>query len=175
MKETTSSKLSLFIVRDQKVISDSDLALLYEVQTKVILQAMKRNIERFPSEFAFLLSYQKVIRLRSQIVTSNIGGGGRRNNPYAFTEHGVAMLSAVLKSERAVKVSIEIIRMFVKLRQLVLSDGGLAKRVENLEEKTDSHARAIIGIICELEEPIESERQKIGFSVEEGVAGYADY
>jgi len=112
------------------------------------------------------------MRLRSQIVISNIGRGGRRNNPFAFTEHGVAMLSAVLKSERAVKVSIEIIRMFVKLRQIVLSDAGLIKRVENLEEKTDSHARAIIGIIRELEQPVESEKQKIGFSVEELLENY---
>jgi hypothetical protein len=103
MKQTTSSKLSpkSHKIRDQKVILDSDLALLYEVQTKVILQAMKRNIERFPSDFVLLLTDQEAMRLRSQIVTSNIGRGGRRNNPYAFTERGVAMLSAVFsQSER---------------------------------------------------------------------------
>lgn len=101
------------------------------------------------------------------------GWGGRRGNYYAFTERGVAMLSGVLKSERAVKVSIEIIRQFVKLRQILLSDSGLIKRVETLEEKTDSHARAIIGIIRELEEPADRDRQKIGFTVEEGNESYA--
>src|SRR4051794_40718162 len=95
----------IHVIRDQRVILDSDLAILYEVETKVILQAMRRNEERFPSDFVFILSDQEVTILRSQFVTSRSpqNWGGRRRNPYAFTEHGVAMLSAVLRSERAVK------------------------------------------------------------------------
>jgi hypothetical protein len=168
-KLTENVSPKIYVMREQKVILDSDLAILYGVETKVILQAMRRNSERFPQDFVYMLSDQEVINLRSQIVTSSLphGWGGRRGNYYAFTEHGVAMLCTVLKSERAVRVSIEIIRMFVKLRQILLSDDGLVKRVESLEEKADSHARAIMGIIRELEEVPGEIKQTIGFAVEE--------
>src|SRR3990170_3383587 len=109
---------------------DSDLAELYEVKTKALMQAVKRNIGRFPPDFMFQLNNQEVMTMRSQIVTSKSGKGGRRYTPYVFTEQGVAMLSSVLNSERAVHVNIAIMRAFVKLREMISSHKDLAKRLE---------------------------------------------
>ena len=114
----------IYIIREERVMLDQDLAALYEVETKALVQAVQRNIGRFPPDFMFQLYFQEFTALRSQIVTSK-GRGGRRTAPYAFTEHGVAMLSSVLRSERAVEINIEIIRAFVKLRQLVASNAEL--------------------------------------------------
>ena len=106
-------------LRDQRVMLDAELAALYGVETKVLVQAIKRNIERFPADFMFQLSAEEFANLRSQFVTSSSGYGGRRYAPYAFTEQGVAMLSSVLNSPRAIAVNIEIMRAFVRLRGLL--------------------------------------------------------
>jgi len=118
---------------------DADLAALYEVPTKALVQAVKRNIQRFPLDFMFQLDAVEFAALRSQTVTSNAtpGRGGRRSAPYAFTEQGVAMLSSVLNSERAVAVNIEIMRIFVRVRELAATHADLAKRLDELESKTD--------------------------------------
>jgi ORF6N domain len=105
--------------RGQKVMLDSELAALYEVPVKALNQAVKRNLDRFPEDFMFQLSQEEAASLRSQSVTAKAGRGGRRNEPYAFTEQGVAMLSSVLRSQRAVQVNIEIMRAFVRLRQML--------------------------------------------------------
>lgn len=120
---------------------DADLAALYGVQTKVLVQSVKRNLVRFPADFMFRLSAEEFTALRSQSVTSNSGGrGGRRTAPYAFTEQGVAMLSSVLGSARAIAVNIEIMRTFVHVRALAATHGDLAKRLNDLEEKTEALA-----------------------------------
>ena len=128
---------------------DQDLAVLYEVETKALVQAVQRNIGRFPPDFMFQLSFQEFTALRSQIVTSK-GRGGRRTAPYAFTEHGVAMLSSVLRSERAVEINIEIIRAFVKLRQLVASNAELTGRLNRLEQNYDSQFKVVFDAIRQL-------------------------
>jgi phage regulator Rha-like protein len=119
-----------------------DLAELYQVQTRALVQAVKRNLRRFPDDFMFQLTDEEYADLKSQIVISS-WGGARRANPYAFTEHGVAMLSAVLKSERAVKMSILIVRAFVKLRELLASNKEMARRIEELEATQKKHAGAL--------------------------------
>ena len=119
---------AIFSIRGEKVMLDSHLAELYRVPTKVLIQAVKRNQERFPDDFAFQLTRQELVHLRSQIVTSNAGRGGRRYLPYAFTEQGVAMLSSVLRSRRAVRVNVEIMRTFVRLRRILADNAGLARR-----------------------------------------------
>jgi len=121
----------IYLIRGEKVMLDSDLAALYGVQTKVLLQAVKRNIERFPSDFLFQFSRAELENWRSQIVTSNPAARmGLRRPPYAFTEHGVAMLSSVLRSKRAIQVNIAIVRAFTKLRQILASNRELARKVE---------------------------------------------
>lgn len=127
----------ILALREQRVMLDADLADLYGVQTKVLVQAVKRNIARFPQDFMFQLSADEFAALRSQTVTSNTGRGGRRTAPYAFTEQGVAMLSSVLGSPRAIGVNIEIMRTFVRVRELAVTHGELAKRLSELEEKTE--------------------------------------
>jgi hypothetical protein len=124
-------------LREQRVMLDADLAQLYGVPTKVLVQAVKRNLARFPSDFMFQLTSEEFAVLRSQFVTSNTPGrGDRRTAPYVFTEQGVAMLSSVLGSPRAIAVNIEIMRTFVRVRQLAVSHGELAKRLHDLEEAT---------------------------------------
>jgi hypothetical protein len=117
------------VLREQRVMLDADLADLYGVQTKVLVQAVKRNLTRFPQDFMFQLSAQEFTALRSQFVTSNTGRGGRRTAPYAFTEQGVAMLSSVLGSPRAIGVNIEIMRTFVRVCGLAATHSELAKRL----------------------------------------------
>jgi phage regulator Rha-like protein len=132
----------IYIIRGQKVMLDSDLAELYGVTTKTLVQAVKRNIKRFPLDFMFQLEIQYVMALRSQIVTLKTGQGQHRKYfPYVFTEQGVAMLSSVLNSERAVEVNIQIIRVFVKLREMIASHKDLAKKLEELEKKYDAQFR----------------------------------
>ncbi len=128
---------SIFSIRMHRVLLDSDLAELYGVPTKVLVQAVKRNVERFPSDFMFQLTENEWDTLRSQSVTSNAGRGGRRYPPYAFTEPGVAMLSSVLSSQQAIAANIEIMRAFVRLRGLVLSNQELATRLDQLENHTE--------------------------------------
>jgi ORF6N domain len=134
----------ILTLREQRVMLDADLADLYGVATKVLVQAVKRNLARFPADFMFQLSSEEFAALRSQSVTSNTGNppgrGGRRTAPYAFTEQGVAMLSSVLGSPRAIAVNIEIMRTFVRVRALAATHGDLAKRLAELEEKTEALA-----------------------------------
>ena len=127
----------IMVLREQRVMLDADLAELYGVQTKVLVQAVKRNVARFPADFMFQLSSEEFKVLRSQTVTSNNTRGGRRTAPYAFTEQGVAMLSSVLNSPRAIGVNIEIMRTFVRVRELAATHSELAKRLSELEEKTE--------------------------------------
>jgi phage regulator Rha-like protein len=144
---------------------DSDLAELYRVPTKVFNQAVKRNLKRFPSDFMFRLSRKEMEILRSQIVTSS--WGGRRNSPYAFTEQGVAMLSSVLNSERAVQVNIAIMRAFVKLREILATHRELAEKIEDLEKKYRQHdtkIQAVFDAIRQLLQPPVSPRRRIGFA-----------
>jgi ORF6N domain len=130
----------IHLLRDQRVMIDSDLAELYGTQTKVLVQAVKRNLARFPSDFMFQLNPEEFNSLRSQFVTSNVGRGGRRTPPYAFTEQGVAMLSTVLGSARAISVNIEIMRTFVKIRQLATTHQDLAKRLDQIDEQVQKLA-----------------------------------
>lgn len=168
-------------LREQRVMLDSDLAVLYDVQTKVLVQAVKRNIERFPSDFMFQLSIEEWAALRSQTVTSNIGRGGRRTAPYVFTEQGVAMLSSVLGSPRAIAVNIEIMRTFVRVRALVTTHQDLAKRLSELEEKTElidmrhdsfsrntrTQLRQVFDAIKALTMPPDPPKRPIGFVTDE--------
>ncbi len=168
MTDDTSVQVQLvesriFTLRGQRVMLDSDLADLYGVETKVLLQAVKRNADRFPDDFMFLLSEQEVARLRSQIVTSK-GRGGRRTHPIAFTEQGVAMLSSVLRSDRAIRVNVEIMRAFVRMRQMVGMVSDLALRLEDLEEQYDEQFRVVFQAIRDLMKPTPQEpRPAIGF------------
>ena len=151
-------------VREQKVMLDSELAELYQVPTKVFNQAVRRNRTRFPKEFMFQLSRDEDESLRSQIVTSKIGRGGRRYRPYVFTEQGVAMLSSVLNSERAVQVNIAIMRAFVRLREMVGSNKELATKLEALEKKYDGQFRVVFQAIRKLMQPPPSTTsRRIGF------------
>ena len=134
-------------IRGCKVMLDSDLAELYRVETKVLNQAVKRNIERFPDEFRFILNEKELDHLRSQFVTSSFSHGGRRYQPFVFTEQGVAMLSAVLKSEVAVKVSIQIMQAFVSMRKTLSHAEGLIQRLEIVEfkqHKTDTKLEKVL-------------------------------
>jgi hypothetical protein len=163
---TASIETRIFLIRGQKVMVDSDLADLYRVPTKVFNQAVKRNLKRFPKDFMFRLTGKEMGILRSQIVTSS--WGGRRNLPYAFTEQGVAMLSSVLNSERAVQVNIAIMRAFVKLREILTTHRELAEKIEELEKKYRQHdvkIQAVFDAIRELLEPPQvSPRRRIGFA-----------
>lgn len=128
-------------LREQRVMLDADLAQLYGVETRALVQAVKRNLSRFPDDFMFQLAAEEWQALRSQTVISNVEGrGGRRTAPYAFTEQGVAMLSSVLGSQQAIAVNIEIMRTFVRVRALAATHGDLAKRLVDLEEKTEALA-----------------------------------
>jgi|HubBroStandDraft_6_1064221.scaffolds.fasta_scaffold589788_1 hypothetical protein len=133
---TASIETRIFMIRGQKVIVDSDLADLYRVPTKVFNQGVKRNLERFPKDFMFRLTGKEIEILRSQIVTSS--WGGRRSLPYAFTEQGVAMLSSVLNSQRAVQVNIAIMRAFVKFREILTTHRELAEKIEDWKKSTGS-------------------------------------
>ncbi len=136
------------IIRGYKVILDTDLAALYEVETKVLNQAVRRNMDRFPEDFMFQLSIEEAESLRSQSVTSNAARGGRRYLPYAFTEHGVVMLSSVLRSRRAVQMNIFVVRAFVRLRELIAGNKTLAARIEKLE-RGHAHAASMIEVLVE--------------------------
>ena len=142
---------------------DSDLAKLYGVQTKVLNQAIKRNLDRFPEDFMFQLSENEYKILRSQIVTSRIKHGGRRYLPLVFTEQGVAMLSTVLNSKRAIYVNIQIIRTFVKLREILSSHKELADKLNRLEQKYDAQFKMVFEAIYQLMTPPEKPKRKIGF------------
>ena len=154
----------IYMIRGHKVMLDSDLAELYGVPTKVLLQAVKRNAARFPSDFMFQLNNQEVLALRSQIVTLKKGRGQHRKYiPYVFTEQGVAMLSSVLKSERAIQVNIAIMRSFVKIREMLSAHKDLARKLEEMEKKYDAQFRVVFEAIRQLMKPPEKAKRKIGF------------
>ena len=155
---------SILFLRGEKVMLDTGLAALYGVETKYLVQTVKRNLERFPRDFMFQLTAEEVRRLRSQIVTSNVRGrGGRRYLPYAFTEQGVAMLSSVLRSKRAVQVNIEIMRAFVRLRYILSTHKELARKLDELEKKYDAQFKVVFDALRALMEPPASKKQPIGF------------
>lgn len=152
----------ILLIRGEKVMLDADLATLYEVETRVLTQAVKRNLGRFPADFMFQLSKEEFDHLRSQTVTSS--WGGRRYPPYAFTEQGVAMLSSVLRSERAVQVNVEIMRAFVRLRQMLESNKELARKLDALEQKYDQQFKIVFDAIRQLMTPPDPKQKRpIGF------------
>ena len=176
----------ILALREQRVMLDADLAELYGVETRVLIQAIKRNAVRFPADFMFQLDADEYAALRSQFVISNVAGagggrGGRRYAPYAFTEQGVAMLSTVLNSERAVVINIEIMRTFVKVRTLASTQQDLAKQLVELQDKTESLAmshdtfsrntkvqlRQVFDTLRELMTPPEPTKRPIGFVTQE--------
>lgn len=158
---------SILLLRGQKVLLDADLAELYGVPTKVLVQAVKRNLERFPVDFMFQLSEVEFAGLRSQTVTSNAGRGGRRYAPYVFTEQGVAMLSSVLSSPQAIAVNIEVMRAFVRLREVLAGNKELAAKLGELERKLKGHDQAIAGILDAIRQlmapPPAPKKRPIGF------------
>ena len=153
------------MIRGQKVLLDTDLAELYGVETKALNRAVKRNFGRFPDDFMIQLTAEEAERLRFQIGTLKTGRGRHRKyRPYAFTEQGVAMLSSVLRSERAVRVNIEIMRAFVQLRQMLSSHADLARKLAALEKKYDAQFKVVFDAIRELTTPPEPTRKRrIGF------------
>jgi len=191
-KEIVSAEqiaLRVRLFRGQKVLLDSDLAALYGVATKVLNQAVKRNRERFPDDFMFQLNTEETRFLRSQfvtlkegrltnwsqVVTSSKKHRGKRYRPYAFTEQGIAMLSSVLNSERAVKINIAIMRAFVQLRQALEANRELGRRFSELEQRVGKHDEeiaAILEAIRQLMAPPEKSRREIGFHVREKAPRY---
>ena len=149
---------------------DADLAELYQALTKNLNLAVRRNADRFPPDFMFQLTKEETEALRLQFATSNAGRGGRRYLPYAFTEHGVAMLSSVLSSKRAIQMNIVIIRAFIKLREVVNSSKDLRRRLEQVEAKLQRHGAAI-GVLADeikkLKQPPVSPKRRIGFTAED--------
>ena len=155
---------SILLIRNQKVMLDADLAELYGVETFNLNKAVNRNIDRFPEDFMFRLTKEEADSLRFQIgISKTEGRGGRRYLPYAFTEQGVAMLSSVLHSEQAVKVNVEIMRAFVRLRRMLESHAALARKLDELEKKYDSKFQIVFEAIRQLMIPPEKKQRKIGF------------
>jgi len=164
---------SILLIRGHKVILDADLAALYGVETKQLIQAVKRNLPRFPDDFMFQLNEEEFENLRFHFGTSS-QWGGRRYPPYAFTEQGVAMLSSVLHSRRAIQVNIEIMRTFVRLRRMLASHADLARKLDSLEKKYDTQFKVVFDAIRQLMVPPEQKppKRRIGFLVEEPKVPY---
>lgn len=168
MSDITSSKIEniIYVIRGQKVMLDSDLAILYEIDTRQLNRQVRRNIDRFPNDFMFELSSEEYQSLMCQIGTSKKGRGGRQKLPLVFTEPGVAMLSSVLNSDRAVLVNISIIRTFIKLRSFLAMESSLESRVNKLEQGTNKLFKIVFERLDSVEEVVEtklpSRRKKIG-------------
>ncbi|MHB9159177.1 MAG: ORF6N domain-containing protein [Thiobacillus sp.] len=165
----------IHFVRGHKVMLDADLASLYGVETRVLVQAVKRNSQRFPPDFMFQLADAEWAALRSQFVTSK-GRGGRRYAPYVFTEHGALMLSSVLNSDTAADVGILVVRTFVQLREMLSTHKELAAKLEALERKIGSHDQAIAGLIDAIRQlmtPPEQSKRPIGFIAADAMSGKA--
>ena len=156
----------IYLLRGQKVMLDRDLSALYGVKTKVLNQAVKRNIERFPPDFMFQLSDSEDQRLRSQIVTSKKGRGGPRYNPYAFTEQGIAMLSSVLRSKQAIEVNIAIMRTFVQLRKILADNALLRRKIESLEKKYDEQFQHVFAVLQQMIIDDAKPKKQIGYHTE---------
>lgn len=153
----------ILAIRNHNVILDTDLALLFGVETRALIQAVKRNDKRFPLDFMFQLTRKEFDSLRSQIVISK-SRGGRRHLPYAFTEHGAIMAASVLNSERAVEASVEVVRAFVKLRQILASNAELARQLDELEKKYDRQFKIVFDAIRQLMSPPAIQGKPIGFT-----------
>lgn len=157
----------ILLIRGQKVLLDSDLATLYGVEVRAFNQAIRRNKERFPSDFIFRLTAKENRALKSQIVISKTGRGGRRSLPYAFTEHGSIMAAGVLNSPRAVEMSIFVVRAFVRLRETLAAHNKLAAKFAELEQRLETHDKTISQIIAAIRKlmmPPEKPRGRIGFN-----------
>jgi ORF6N domain len=154
---------AIYLIRGERVMMDSDLPELYGVETNALNRAVKRNLKRFPKDFMFQLSTEEASDLRRQFGTSKIRRGGRRYLPYVFTEQGVAMVSGVLHSDRAVSVNIEIMRAFVKIRQMLASNAELSLRLDELENKYDRQFKVVFDAIRQLMSPVQPNRKTIGF------------
>ena len=164
--EVIISKIHL--IRDQKVMIDRDLAALYGVETKALKQAVKRNIERFPEDFMFEMSKEEFENWRSQFVTSNAERMGLRYQPFCFTEPGVTMLSCVLNSKRAIEVNIKIIRVFSRLKEMVLTHKDILLKLEKLEHQTiknSTEIQVIFNALRQLLSPPQVPRRKVGFKI----------
>ncbi|MHC4457498.1 MAG: ORF6N domain-containing protein [Planctomycetota bacterium] len=162
-------KEKIYIIRGMKVMLDRDLAALYGIETRVLKQAVRRNIKRFPDDFMFELTKTEFKNLRSQIVTSS--WGGLRYIPMAFTEQGVAMLSSILSSDRAIQVNIQIMRAFIKLRQMFISHEDLKRKIAAMERKYDAQFQIVFEAIKQLLEEDEKPKRNIGY-VKEKQAAY---
>jgi phage regulator Rha-like protein len=156
----------ILMIRGERVMLDADLAALYGVETKVLVRTVKRNSGRFPDDFMFQLTKEEFENLRCQIGTSS-RWGGRRYRPYAFTEHGAIMVASVLNSERAVKVSVYVVRAFVKLREMLAAHKQLARKLAELERRLEGHDGQIASLVAAIRElmapPPPSRRKRIGF------------
>ncbi len=161
LQETIEGKILL--VRGKKVMLDRDLAALYGVETRTLNQAVKRNTARFPGDFMFQLTKEEVGNWKSQIVISNREKMGLRRRPYAFTEQGVSMLSSVLNSERAILVNIQIMRVFTRLRKMLLTHADLQRKIEDMEKKYDHQFKVVFEAIKQLLTPPEKPKRRIGF------------
>jgi ORF6N domain-containing protein len=166
---------AIYLIRGQRVMFDSDLAAIYGVTTKRLNEQVRRNISRFPEDFAFQLTAEELTNLRSQIATSSFHGG-RRYRPWVFTEHGAIMLASVLNSDIAVQASVRVVRAFVRLREMVAANAQLAAKLEELEKRLDSHDEAIVDLFAALKQLLEPpeppKRREIGFHVRENAARY---
>ncbi len=159
----------IYHIRDQKVMLDSDLAELYGIETKFLVRAMKRNISRFPEDFAFQLEPSEYENLRCQIGTSKSRHGGRRYLPYVFTEHGAIMLASVLNSTRAVEASVFVVRAFVRMREILVSHKDLARKLEELEKRVAGHDTDIRNLVMAIRQLMQippGKKRKIGFEGE---------
>ncbi|MFA6317152.1 MAG: ORF6N domain-containing protein [Elusimicrobiota bacterium] len=165
----------IYLMRGQKVMLSHDLAELYGVETRVLVQAVRRNLDRFPEDFMFRLTWEETVRLKARVIAEKTTailrsqavilrwGEHHKYQPYAFTEQGVAMLSSVLRSKQAVQVNIEIMRAFVRLRQILGAHKDLARKLETLEKKYDAQFGVVFDAIRKLMAPPEPPRPKIGF------------
>ncbi len=182
-RQIANVESAIYLIRGQRVMLDSDLALIYQVTTKRLNQQLARNQKRFPEDFAFRLTAEEFTNLRSQTATSSLRSqfatskrGGRRHLPWAFTEHGAIMLASVLSSDVAVQASVRVVRAFVRLREMVAANVQLAAKLAELEHRLDSHDEAIVDLFAALkrllEPPEPKKKREIGFHVREKQARY---
>jgi hypothetical protein len=166
---------AIFLIRGQRVMLDSDLAAVYGTTTARLNEQFRRNRQRFPRDFAFQLTSAEFKRLISQFAISKKGRGGRRTLPWVFTEHGALMLATVLNSKVAIQASVRVVRAFVRLREMVAANAGLATKLKDLERRLDSHDEAIVELFTVLKQLLEPEikpKREIGFHVRERAATY---
>jgi hypothetical protein len=165
----------IHLIRGQRVMLDSDLATIYGVATMALNQALKRNLGRFPSDFAFQLTREEFTHLISQIVISKKGRGGRRKMPWVLTEHGAIMLASILKSQRAMEMSVFVVRAFVRMREMLSNNRQLAAKLEELEQRVGAHDEVIADLVAAIRQllnPPEDPRREIGFHIREQAPPY---